>query len=125
MWFWLFVLLQTISGDVCEKCICSKENTIVRCRNLTEIPFPLPWNLKKLVLDKNVISSINESSLNNCFNLKYLDLSKNNIFNLPHNIFRDVPIKYLNLYHNKLDLSDNTEVFLPLSQSLIVLNISL
>lgn len=117
---------QTLCPASCE---CSDAARTVKCVNkdLKEVPKNLPSYVKNLFITYNHIDRLQEGSFNEVLsNLSNLGLSSNQLQELGHNTFRNLPgLKHLDLSNNKLaNISDlSFQVGGDLSSPLLELNL--
>ncbi|KAM4712362.1 keratocan [Anableps anableps] len=70
---------------------------------LKQVPQNLPYSLKTLNLEGNLISSIKIASFRNLHNLEHLGLARNKIFKVSTGAFKALPVLHqLDLCHNML-----------------------
>lgn len=81
-------------------------------RNLASNTFSMHKNLKRLTLDHNEISSLDENLFQGLASLRHLDISYNCIKALPDGIFKGlVSLKHLDISGNELTIKKDAEVF--------------
>ncbi|XP_048243659.1 toll-like receptor 4 [Haliotis rufescens] len=130
------LLLMTISNGgnankPCLPCTCSKimheDCYYANCSylNLTAIPPTLHRDICRLNLHGNIITTLNNSDLNNYTMLTSLDLSFNVLSEVHNDTFNSVgDLAFLDLSSNRLNFTfTSTQIFSPLTK-LKVLNIS-
>lgn len=97
-------------------CKCDEQNLMVNCGegNLDVLPIALNPSIKRLIIQKNKIKTI-DSSVQFYSELLFLDLSYNHLFNIPPRTFQyQKKMKELHLNHNKIGAISN-ETFIGLS----------
>ncbi|KAI6214181.1 hypothetical protein M3Y94_00237900 [Aphelenchoides besseyi] len=99
----LFLLPQTRS--LCpSECDCNSDVVDCARRGLTEIPLPIPTNVKRLRLQGNVIADLPLDVFKDLNSLEFLDLNDNNLSQIPQNVFSSIPqLKSLELRKNKFE----------------------
>lgn len=96
-----------------DSCECLSNNTIVDCssRQLTEVPYPFPYNAISINLDDNMIKTLPGSSFRNLPSLRYLILSNNRLSQVPINSFYGTnSLEEIILGNNQITQTDFTKV---------------
>ncbi|XP_047511190.1 leucine-rich repeat-containing G-protein coupled receptor 4-like [Pieris napi] len=116
------------TSEICYLCICNDDRTSIDCsrRGLTNLPDGIPRKVKKLNISNNEIS-IFPSTFSKLYNLVSLDLSGNQLVEIPENALQNLTyLEVLNLSKNNFEswisLNPN-EILQPLS-NLKILDLS-
>ena len=100
---------QLPSRIPCFPCTCSANNTVANCSHvgLLQLPSNLPETLNKLLLDHNNLSQLIPNGFSKFKKLIHLDISKNNIHQVPSESFNGLTdLRCLRMEDNHIQFLD-------------------